>query len=77
MTWTFNRTVRSVPLVALVHASTDTMSLVSPRVETGSPVVAYAILAGAMCPMCLVAGLLVLRAGPDLGYRRPVRQALA
>jgi membrane protease YdiL (CAAX protease family) len=64
MTWVFNRTGGSVPLVALVHASTDTMTLVSPLGETGTPVVAYALVAAAMG---LVAGLLVRRAGPALG----------
>jgi membrane protease YdiL (CAAX protease family) len=67
MTWIFNRTGGSVPLGALTHASMDTMTLVSPLGETGTPVVAYALVAAAMW---LVAGLLVRYAGPDLAAGR-------
>ena len=72
MTWVFNRTGGSVPLVALIHASMDTMTLVSPLAQTGVPVIAYALVA---LSMAVVAGLLVLRVGPDLGYRPPARGA--
>jgi uncharacterized protein len=68
MTWVFNRSGGSVPLVALIHASMDTMTLVSPLAQTGVPVIAYALVA---LSMVVLAGLLVLRVGPDLGYRRP------
>ena len=62
MTWVCNRTGGSLPLVALTHASMDTMTLASPLSETGTPVVAYALVAAAMW---LVTGLLVRYAGPD------------
>ena len=66
MTWVFNRTAGSVPVVAVVHASMDTMTLVTPLGETGTPVVAYALVAAAMA---LVAGALVARTGRGLGYQ--------
>ena len=66
MTWVFNRTAGSVPVVAVVHASMDTMTLVTPLGETGTPVVAYALVAAAMG---LVAGALVVRTGRGLGYQ--------
>ncbi|MEZ4869453.1 MAG: type II CAAX endopeptidase family protein [Caldilineaceae bacterium] len=47
MTWLFNQTQGSVPLMALTHAMYDTVSIaVAPLIETGAPLLAFALSAG-------------------------------
>lgn len=68
MTWIFNHT-GSVPLMVVVHTSLDTAQFVSPPNETVSPTGALALIA---LVLWLVALLILLRSGPDLGRTRDV-----
>jgi membrane protease YdiL (CAAX protease family) len=69
MTWLFNRTGGSVVLMVVLHAMYDVVSIgVVPLAETRLPVLAFA-LSGTV--LCLVAVVLLLADGPQLG--RPAR----
>jgi membrane protease YdiL (CAAX protease family) len=64
MTWLFNHT-GSVVLMVLLHATYDVVSIgVVPLVETTIPLLAFA-LSGVV--LCLIAVILVIVAGPQLG----------
>ena len=64
MTWMFNHT-GSVVLMVLLHATYDVVSIgVVPLVETTVPLLAFA-LSGVV--LCLIAVLLVVITGPQLG----------
>jgi hypothetical protein len=53
--------------MVFMHASLDTIQFVSPVNETGSPVVAFALIS---LVMWLIAIFIILRTGPDLGRMR-------
>jgi membrane protease YdiL (CAAX protease family) len=64
MTWVFNHT-GSVPLMVVMHASLDTTTnFVSPPNETVSTIAVFALSA---LVMWLIALIIMLRTGPDLG----------
>ena len=64
MTWLFNHT-GSVVLMVLLHATYDVVSIgVVPLVETTIPLLAFALSA---VVLCLIAVLLVIITGPQLG----------
>jgi hypothetical protein len=65
MTWVFNHTRGSVPLMAIMHAAYDVVSIeVIPLVSTAVPLLAFSLSAGLLC---LVAITLVITHGPALG----------
>jgi len=64
MTWVFNHT-GSVPLMVVMHASLDTTTnFVAPPNETVSTIAVFALSALAMW---LIAFIIILRTGPNLG----------
>jgi len=68
MTWLFNRT-GSVPLMVVVHAMHDVVAIgVVPLVDTRLPLMAFTLSGTALC---LIAVVLVLLCGPQLGSRNP------
>jgi membrane protease YdiL (CAAX protease family) len=67
MTWVFNHTRGSVPIMVLTHAMYDVVSIgVVPIVETNAPLLTLALGAGVAC---LMAFALVIVEGVDLGKR--------
>ena len=71
MTFVFNGSGESVPLVALMHAVYDTVAIgMAPLVETGLPLVAFSMTA--IVSWVVAIGLVVVTGG-GLG-RAPIRQ---
>lgn len=65
MTWLFNRTGGSVVLMVVLHATYDVLSIgVVPLAETTVPLLAFGLSGAALC---LVAVIVVLVHGPQLG----------
>jgi membrane protease YdiL (CAAX protease family) len=68
MTWVFNHSRQSVIVATAAHAMYDVVSIgVVPLGETTTPLLAFALGAGLMCVIAL---LLVVVQGMDLGRRR-------
>ncbi len=69
LTFVFNGSGESVPLMALMHATYDTAAIgVSPLVETGMALTAFSFTA---ITAWIVAGGLILASGTNLGSVRP------
>ena len=69
-TQVFNRTQESVLLMALTHATYDTVSIaVSPLIETGVPLLAFALSAG-VAWLVVVAMFALTRAGQSRTHKR-------
>jgi hypothetical protein len=74
MTWLFNHTGGSVLLMVLLHASYDVVAIgVVPLAETTVPLLAFALGAALLC---LVAVILLLVHGPQLGRPAAVASSL-
>jgi hypothetical protein len=62
ISYVFNHARESVPLVALVHAAYDTVSIgVLPLIDTGVPLLAFgltAVMAWAVAGVCIAKGLM-------------------